>query len=766
MVDPIEQLQRTLGDRYRIEREIGRGGMATVFLAEELHPRRQVALKVLAPDLARSTARDRFLREVELASNLTHPHIVPIFTAGEIGELLYYVMPYIEGQSLRARMLQEGKLSVEDALEITSEVGGALQYAHSQGVVHRDIKPENILLSNGHAVVADFGIARALCAACGDNITLAGMPIGTPGYMSPEQAMGEEVDQRSDLYSLAAMLYEMLAGQPPFYGQTLAAIIRARYTEPTPSLHRAGWAGSDTIDQAIQRALQLEPDQRFDSVKAFLATIIPRRFGDFLPSALPVFHASPHPEKSVAVLPFANLSPDPDNEYFSDGITDDIITQLSKVRGLHVTSRTSVMRYKQTTKSVAQISSELGVANVLEGSVRRAGNRVRVVAQLIDAKTDKHMWADRYDRELTDIFEIQGEIAERIVDALEATLTPADKERLGKKPTDNLSAYNLYLQGRFHWNRFTPTGVQRGLEFFERAAELDGEYALAYAGVADSYLLMGAPLAQLPPKEAFRKAKAAALRALALDDTLADAHATLGAVYTWFEWDWTAAEQELERALELDPANEKPCLMRAFHLAATGRHESAMEFTRRAITLCPASVIIHGHMGLQLFWARRYPEAIEHLRRTGEMDPTFPPAYYILAWALLESGSTEDAVAAARTAAELTGNTAARRGGLGCALAAAGRRDEAEAILAELEARRNTEYVSAGDIALLHSYLGRIDDAFAWLDVAIEERSAWLAYLDTDPIWDRLRPDPRFDAALRRIGFPRLEPRPTLQPSA
>jgi serine/threonine-protein kinase len=751
----VEQLQSVLSDHYTIVREVGRGGMATVFLAEQKHPRRQVAVKVLDPHLATEIARERFLREVELASGLTHPHIVPIFAAGEAEGLLYFVMPYIEGPSLRVRLARERKLPVEEALAIAGEVGDALEYAHSRDIVHRDIKPENILLSDGHAVVADFGIARALCVSCDDHITIAGVPIGTPGYMSPEQAAGEEeIDPRADMYSLACVLYEMLTGQPPFRGPTIEAVMMARFRSPAPSLRGAGWTLSDTIDQAVQRAMQNNPDDRFGSVSEFLKVITPRPSGESLPDTLPVLPKPAPAEQSVAVLPLTNLSADPENQYFSDGITDDIITQLSKVQGIKVTSRTSIMQYKNTNKSLGQIGGELGVTNILEGSVRRAGNRVRVVAQLIDARTDKHLWADSYDRDLTDIFEIQGEIAEHIAGALQATLTPDEQRELDKKPTDNLEAYNLYLQGRFYWGKFTPSGIERGIEFFQQAAKLDPQYALAYAGIADSYLLMGATLVQLAPKEAFPKAKEAALKALELDDTLVEAHATLAAVHMWYDWDCEAAMREVERARQLAPELEKPMLIEAFCLAAMGRTEEAIELTRRAEQQCPIDVLIAGHVGLQLFWARRYDEAVAQLEKALEMEENFPPANYVMGWTHLAAGDYDQALKFASRASELSGHTSARRTQVGCVHAAMGQRAEAEEILRGLKKERGEQYVSAADIALLESYLDNADAAFEWLDRALQERSAWLSHLKVDPIWDRLSRDARFDVIVRRAGIP------------
>ncbi len=755
-----ERFKEALTERFVVQREIGRGGMATVFLAEQRRPRRDVAIKVLEPELATGMARERFLREVEFSSQLTHPNIVPIFEAGEADGLLFYVMPYISGQTLRARLAREGALPTDEVFRIAEEVADALDYAHNKGVVHRDVKPENILLSNGHAVVADFGIARALCAACGDNLTVAGYPIGTPGYMSPEQGSGEEVDPRTDVYSLGAVVYEMITGQPPFSGRTMEAIIAARYTRPTPTLRDAGWTLSDAVDSAIQRSLNLDRENRFETTVEFLSALKGSHVHTFIPDTLePGRGSGPQTavvtkEKSVAVLPFTNLSADPENEYFSEGITEDIITQLSTITDLSVTSRTSVTKYRNTELTMSQIGAELGVTTILEGSVRKSGNRVRVVAQLIDAKTDKHLWAERYDRELTDIFDLQSEIAEHIADALETTLTADERARLAKKPTDNLEAYNLYLQGRFYWAKFTPTGIHRAIDFFNQAVELDESYALAHAGLADAYIILAATLGLLSPHDAMPRAREAALKAAELDPQLTEAYTSLGTVQSWFDWDWAAAEESLHKAMELDPESEKVLAMMGFHHSSQGRHEEALELARRAEQNCPLSVHASSTVGMHLYKARRYEEAVLHLvTKTLELDRSFPPAHIVLGWTYIRMGRFDEAVSAAKRAAALTNQASPRRAALASALAAAGRRKEAETILDQLLEERKGQYVSSLDIAIVTAYLGRTDEAFEWLDRAFDERSPWLNHLHGDPVWDPIRDDPRFDALATRVGL-------------
>ena len=775
MHDLTQWVRDALTEQYDIERQVGHGGMAVVYLARERSLNRQVAVKVLEPQVATEVARERFLREVDFASRLTHPNIVPIFHAGEAQDLLYYVMPYIEGHSLRTRLAREGRIPFDDTLQIVAEVADALHYAHSQGVIHRDIKPENILLADGHAMVADFGIARAVCVACNENLTIAGLPIGTPGYMSPEQGAGEEVDARADVYSLGAMTFEMLSGQTPFPGDTIEAVIAARYTQPTPRLRDVGWTLSPVVDDAVHRAMQLDRDRRFPTARDFLDAIRPRISAENLEVTLPTQGAAgtppgpegtAEPERSVAVLPFANLSGDPDNEYFSEGITDDIIAQLSLIRDLRVTSRTSILRYRKTDKPIGEIARELGVGTVLEGSVRRAGNRVRVLAQLIDAAHDRHIWTERYDRELTDIFAIQDEIAEHIAEALKTHLTPDEKTQLARKPTDDLNAYNLYLKGRFHWSTFAPDGIERAVEYFDAAIALDPGYALAHAGLADCHLIRALTLGIAAPQDAMPRARDAARRALERDPGLADAHATLAAVHDWYEWDWHRAETALNQALTLAPHEEKPLIVRSFHLSAVGRLDEALAADREAEQLCPASVVAATNVALHLFHARRYEEALRQIERVLAMDPDFPSAHIVRTWTYLLIGATDLALEAARRAADLIGNTPPRTAAIAAVLAAHGDAPRAAEVLDELLARRagTDEYVSALDLALVSAWLERVDEAFRWLEIAIEERAPWLTHLHVDPVWDPVRSDLRFEEIEARIGMPILHdglPNPT-----
>ena len=756
--DLLIRVQDALADRYSIERLIGEGGMADIYLARQQHPPREVAIKILHPDLGSRMARERFLREVEIVSRLTHPHIVPVFAAGEAGGLLYYVMPYIAGQSVRIRLTREGTLPPKDAVHIAREVAEALGYAHSLDIVHRDINPANILLEAGHAVVADFGIARAISAAGGQQLTLTGFPIGTQGYMSPEQEAGSRVlDGRSDIYSLGCVLYEMLSGERPFapVGRDAGTITRAR---SWPAAEMRGRI-PEAIEHVLRRALARDPDDRYTSAADF-SDALARAYTAHTPQTPDRSTPIPPqqiPEKSIAVLPFANTSAEPENEYFSDGITDDIITQLSKIGDLKVTSRTSVMHYKGTDKGLREIGSELGVATVLEGSVRRAGNRVRIVARLIDVQSDAHLWAETYDRDLTDIFGIQSDVAGQVANALNATLSPMAAAGIQRKPTLDLEAYNLYLQGMYHWNKFTPESKQKAFRCFDEALARDPDFGLGYAGLANAYFRLAWEIDEdrLTPAEAFAHAKEAAQRALEIDETIADAHATLGSVYTWYDWNWSAAEAAFERAYALASGCQVPNIQYVFYLGAMGLHAEAIAKASTARELDPLCLIVNTHLALQYYWARRYDQAIDQLRRTIELDADFPPACILRGWCYLQLGRVDQAIDEFDRAIGVKGRIPNWVAARGCAYGAAGRTEDARAAVKEVLKTKSsaTRYVSPRDIALVHAWMGETDKALDWIEKAHDERTPWMSFVKVDPIWDPLRNEPRFQAIVMKIGL-------------
>src|SRR2546426_718945 len=700
MADQLARLKAALADRYAIQRELGRGGMATVYLARDLKHGRLVAIKVLRPEIAAALGPERFLREIEVAARLTHPHILALHDSGQTGGSLYYVMPYIEGESLRDRLEREGQLPLEDALRITREVASALGYAHSHDVVHRDIKPENILLSGGEAVVADFGIARAITVAAGGKLTETGIAIGTPGYMSPEQAMGSErVDGRSDLYALACVLYEMLAGEPPFTGPSAESVARQHVAAPAPHVSVMRPAIPPAIEEAIVRALAKTPADRFATAAEFVealaspaqrmrdpgrrtsrlavgaglaATLLAAAAGLLVLSRS---HGTPalagRTGQSIAVLPFVNVSGAPQEEYLSDGISEELINALSKLPQLQVVARPSSFAFKGKNEDVRQIGQALHVATVLGGSVRRAANRLRVTAQLTDARNGYNLWSETYDREMGD----------GIADAYES-LT---------------------------WS---------------------------------TYLL---------PRQGMPKARAAALKALALEPTLADAHASLGDQLCVYDWDAPAAERELRRAIELNPSLANAHFFYSHCLASHGRLDEALAEARRARELDPLNAHVATALPWALYVARRYDEAIAGQRKSLDLDPGFAWGHMILALALTAKGRYAEALAAARKMAALAGDAPTIAGLLGYVAGRAGERAEAQHILTALERRPpgNTAFA----IALVHMGLGDNEQALRWLQAAYEERSEWLPFLAPSPIFDPLRPDPRFSALMRKVGI-------------
>jgi serine/threonine protein kinase/tetratricopeptide (TPR) repeat protein len=750
-LDITARLRDALSDRYLIEEEIGRGGAAVVFLAEDLKHGRKVAIKVLRPEPGPGGYEpQRFLREIRIAAGLAHPQILPLHDSGECEGLLYFVMPYAGCETLRDRLRREGRLPVDVALRIIRAVAAALGYAHRLNVIHRDIKPENILLQEGEPVIADFGVATAISAAGGDNayVTDRGFAVGTPAYMSPEQASAEGgLDGRTDQYSLACVLYEMLAGEPPFSGSGARATMARHAIEPPEPIRRRRPNVPLAVERVLERALAKSPDARYPGMAEFVAAL-----SDPVADVASAVAGAENPARAIAVLPFTNASADPDNEYLSDGITEELITALSKVEGLHVASRTSVFALKGIREDVPTLGARLNVSAVLDGSVRRAGSRLRITVQLTAVADGRTLWSERYDRELADVFDLQDEIARTIVDTLRSTLLQDLGEPVPVRYTANVRAYQLYLQGRYSWNRRTPAAIAEGIRYFEAAIEEDAGYAPAYTGLADSYALQidyrGAPV-----REGLERARAEAERALALDETLAEAHTSLGWVTFIYDWDWDQAARQFRRALELNPRYSVARQWHAWFLIAMGRAEAALAEGRLAIALDPASVSIRRSMGWLHYYARQPELALEQLRRALAMNPTAEENHRLLGMAYAQLGQWDEAAAALREAIALSESPVLATANLGAIAAARGRGKEAREILAELEAQAATGYVSPVAFAILHAALGETDATFAALDRAFDDRRGWLAYLKVEPALDPVRADPRF---ARLVGRMRL----------
>ena len=640
-------LESALSSRYRLDRELGRGGMATVFQALDLKHDRKVALKVLHSELSASLGPDRFLREIKLAARLNHPHIVALYDSGEAEGFLYYVMPMIEGESLRDRLLRDGRISTEESLHLVRGIASALDYAHRLNIVHRDIKPENVMLQDGEALVTDFGIAKAVSVASGDTLTQTGMMIGTPAYVSPEQAAGEaNLDGRSDQYSLGCMLYEMLSGKKPFSGATAQAILSKRFSEPVPSIRESFRDATPEIEVALQRALAKDFNERFPTTIEFARALVASHLST--PDGSLLTSASAGTAKSIAVLPFSSQSGDTENESFADGIAEEIINALSKIKALKVSSRTSSFSFKGRNEDIREIARKLQVGTILEGSVRKAGKRLRVTAQLVNAADNSQLWAERYDRELEDVFAIQDEISANIVSALRVVLTEDEKKAIEQVPTANVEAYEFYLRGRQFFHQHRRRAMEFAVQMFESAIELDPGYALAHCGVADccSFLFQYYHAS----RENLNRAISASKRALELSPHLAEAHASRGLAVS-LTGHFDEAERDFQEAMRLDPKSFEAAYFYARACNAVGKLDEAAKWFERAVTVRPddfaAQMLLSncytalGRVDDSTSAMRRaYDASRKHL----ELNPDNPRALYMGALALRGLGESEKAL--------------------------------------------------------------------------------------------------------------------------
>jgi eukaryotic-like serine/threonine-protein kinase len=727
--------------------------MAIVYLASDSRHDRQVALKVLHPDLSAGLGPERFLREIKVAARLNHPHILSLFDSGEAAGFLYYVMPFVDGESLRVRLDREHCLAVPETIEIARAVASALAYAHGCGVVHRDIKPDNIMLHQGEAMVTDFGIAKAFAAIGQETLTSTGLIVGTPSYMSPEQAAGEvEVDGRSDIYSLGCVIFEMLAGERPFLGPTARAILFKQATEMPRSLRSVRSDVPRAIEAIVEQALAKDPSDRYATAGELVEALGDYR--EFTSSSATTRVTAPVTAmNSIAVLPFLNISADPDNEYFADGMAEEIINALTKVEGMRVTARSSAFSFKGKQQDVAEIGRRLKVATVLEGSVRRSGNHIRVTAELVSVAGGHPIWSERYDREMTDIFAIQDDISRAIVDMLKVKLRGDEHAPLVRRPTNDLEAYTACLKGRFFWNRRTPEALRKSIVMFHEAQERDPAYALAHAGEADAYNMLGW-WADMPPGVAFPAARKAATQAVALAPELAEGHASLAFAKQYYDWDWAGAEAEFKQAIALNPKYPTARQWYAQNLITAGRTEEAIGQIRLAADLDPLSLIIVVTRALISYYAGRYEDTVAEARRTLDLDPSFGAGYCNLGLASLQLGNHEEAIAAFRKAMPHSHFRTMWAAQLAHVLARGGERTEALAILGTLKRAAAKRYVSAYEFAWIHAGLGDQDGALASLEEACSERSSQMVFLRVDPLFRDLHGHPRFRALLDRVGAP------------
>ena len=751
MSDVPGRLTAALEGRYRLEHELGSGGMATVYLARDLKHDRDVAVKVMRTELAESLGRDRFLREIQLAARLSHPHILPLHDSGEAQGTLFYVMPNVQGQSLRDRLNAAGKLPVAEAVRIAQEVAGALDYAHRHDVIHRDIKPENIMLQDGHALVADFGIGKAVSEAGSDTLTQTGMSVGTPAYMSPEQAVGEGIDGRSDLYALGCVLYEMLVGEPPFTGPNAQAVIAKRFVQTPADVQALREGVPRPVARAVQTALQRTPIDRFET-GALFATALGEV--ESVATAAP----SAAPEKSLAVLPFTSLSRDGDDEMFADGVTEEILNALAQIPGLRVAGRSSSFSFKGKNEDLRSVGAKLGVATVLEGTLRRAGSRLRITVQLVDAADGYQLWSDRYDRVIEDVFAVQDEIAATIADRLRLSFARG-REGGARVPTKNLAAYELYLKGRGQLYR-RGKAIAEAIACFEQAVALDPDYAQAWAGLADG-LTVSAHGGYAPARQLMPRALAAARRAVALDDDLAEAHAALACATMLYERNDELAGRAFRRSLELNP--NYPQALGWYGLWyqqwIMGNYEEGRAALERLREVDALSAYAHVMMAFSGYSGGKSPMAVQEARRGTELDPQSFLAWWCLSCALQLSGDFDAAVLAAERAAAMSGRHQWAMAVLASSLARSGRMDEAREAYAELQARRAQGYLQPGLVCVAAADVLGIDAGISEVARAVDDLDPlFVTIARNTPMLDPMRSDPRFHSLVAKLNLPGYDP--------
>lgn len=778
---------------YRIVRQLGKGGMGEVFLAEDARLNRQVALKILPPQSTEDpTLVRRFTQEARSVSALSHPNIAQIYDVGEEAGIRFIAMEYVEGQPL-TELVHRGPLEPERIIDIGSQIADALDEAHTKRIIHRDIKAQNILVTaRGQVKVLDFGLAKLVQGqaseqASTDFRTDSGVVLGTVDYMSPEQALGRPVDHRSDLFSLGVVLYLLATGRLPFAGISITEKIdRILHQEPDPITRFSSTAPTE-LERIIRKCLQKEADRRYQTARELLVDLrnlqsdgagraVPapgaRRFPILITAAAGAVLAvtllltrddqprgqlgvvGPNQVDSIAVLPLASLSTDQSQEYFAEGLTELLTTELAKLPTIKVISQSSSQQYRgEKAQQLAEIARDLKVNGIVRGTVVQAEGRMRVTAQLIHAPSGAFLWAETYERARGDLFALQSEIARSIAQRVQGRLTPQQQQRFMRPRAVSEEATQWYLKGRHEWNKRTLEGMKQALDSYQQALQSDPQFALAYAGIADYYSVL--PFySSFAPKETFPKAKEAALKAVELDPSLAEAHASLAYIKTYYEWDWQGAEQDFRRALELRPSSAEVHHRYSRYLTTVGRHQEAMAELKRAQELDPLSKLLHANLAMILYFARRYDDAIEQLQQTLELDPKFSTAHWGLGLSYQQKGMMKESIAALEKAREISPRSVNALASLGNAYAASGERAKARAILADLRKQSRQKYVSAYQFALIHAGLGENDEALRWLEQAHDERATLLTYAGMDPRFDPLRSDPRFTSLLRRIRLP------------
>ncbi len=734
---------------YRIIEKLGEGGMGVVYKAEDTKLEREVALKFPSSHvLGDQNDRARFVQEAKAAAALNHPNICTVFEIDEADGRTFIAMECVEGENLKTK-IASGPLELADALDIAIQIAEGLAAAHKKNIVHRDIKPANIVVTaEGCAKIMDFGLARM---AGGAQLTRTGTTVGTTAYMSPEQARGDAIDHRTDLWSLGVMLYEMVAGRRPFKGDRDQAVIYSILNSEPEGITSPVLGAPPELARTLTKALAKDPAARYQSagnLSADLEAIRQRLMSD--PTV--VVNTEPEALPSIAVLPFANMSPDPENDYFGDGLAEELANALAQLPQLRVVARTSAFQFRGKDSDIREIGAKLNVGTVLEGSVRKAGSRLRVTAQLISVSDGFHLWSDRYDREMEDIFAVQDEITSAIVEQLKVRLGLEPSAPLVRRHTDNLDAYSLYLKGLYYWNSLTPEGLRKSRECYEKAIEIDPDYAPAHAALSMWHQSL-AFWADAPPQEAFGKSRAAAERALEIDETVAMAHNCLAVIHFMHDWDWEKAEREFERSLELDPSSAFGHLNYAFLLTDLARHEDALREIRIAQRLDPLSTVVNTWAASLLISAGRVREGIAELEEIAARDPEAWQPHLWLSGAYSRAGMQDGAIASAERAVERARDLAVTMMALACAYYVRGRTEDGGRILQELQEKAQRGYVSPTLLALVHVARGAIDEAVECAERAYSERDHWLQGIRGNPSGVRFD-DPRLQVVLQRIGLP------------
>lgn len=756
---------------YRVLEKLGAGGMGEVYLAQDSRLKRKVALKLLIEHYTKDPDRiARFEQESLAASALNHPNIVTIYDIGQSEGTHFIALEYIEGRTLRD-LLRQGRLNLTTALNLSSQIAGALGAAHNAGIIHRDIKPENIMLRpDGYVKVLDFGLAkltdnriRGIDTEADTKIiagTIPGTIMGTLSYMSPEQARGLPVDGRSDIFSFGIVLYEMITGGLPFRGQTPSDVLASILTSQHTPAGRLVSGLPSNLDAIIDKALMKEANDRYQSIGQLLndlksihssqshlnvhSNLLPG-MSDF------VRQGGGKTTTSLAVLPLEIVGSDPEIEYLSDGITESIINSLSCLPQLRVIPRNTVFRYKGKVIDSVVVGNDLNAGVIMTGRMMKVGDWLVVKTELVDVLNNAQIWGEQYRRKLTDIFELQDEISKEISDKLKLQLSTEERNKLNKRYTYNEEAYMLYLKGRYCLNKRTMEWIKKGVDRFKEAIDLDPLFALAYAGLADSYAFLASSTGGRAPVDTYPMAKAAALKALELDDTLGEAHSSLGFFQLLYDWDFPAAEREYKRAIELSPNYSNSYDGYGFYLKATGNWEAAEENCIKALELDPLSNSFQLSLGWTYYFARRHHDSINQARKVLEIDPDNGFALWHIGMNSLELDQLNYAIECFRKAINLTGSLPSFISYLGNALGRAGKEREARQMLAQLRSLRNRQYVSAYFFAMIHLGMGDLDKTFEELNEAVEERSGFMAFIGVEPMLDLLRSDTRFEELNAKI---------------